>query len=128
MTHSIQIGDYDTSYVVGGETGLHWFELMINDNVGSWRWQTDLTDSYFGDKKLFEHFFKWAEINASYSGIGLTSEDFEIASIVLRAANKDIYCDYDKCLGKEECSAYKGKIPDFTFTLSNRVNFTVAGD
>ena len=41
---SIQIGDYDTeTYVDGGDKNLHWYSLTLNDNLGTWRWQTDLT-------------------------------------------------------------------------------------
>ena len=74
---TIQIGDYDTDYVEGGELGLDWFELTTESQ--EWKWHTDLTDCYFGGKKLFQHYFKWAELNAGYSGIGLTSEDFAVA-------------------------------------------------
>ena len=76
--HSLQIGDYDTTYVQGGETNLHWYSLTV-DKMG-WRWQTDLTAAHLGGKRLFTHDFKWVEINPSYAGIGLTSEDFDTTS------------------------------------------------
>lgn len=79
-THSIQIGDYDTGLVHGGEPHLHWFNLAVPEKIGLWRWQTDLTDSYLGDHNIFKHSFKWVEVNAAYASVGFTSEDFEKAS------------------------------------------------
>ena len=34
--HSIQIGDYDESFVDGGKSNLHWFTLTIAEK--GWRW------------------------------------------------------------------------------------------
>ena len=57
---------------------LEWYSITV-DNMG-YKWQTDLTDAYLGEKKLFTHDFKWVEVNSGYAGIGLTSEDFDKAS------------------------------------------------
>ena len=35
-THSIQIGDYDESFVEGGKHNMHWYTLMIADK--GWKW------------------------------------------------------------------------------------------
>ena len=124
--HSIQIGDYDESFVVGGEANLEWYSLTV-DNMG-YKWQTDLTEAYIGKHKLFTHDFKWIELNAGYSGIGLTSEDFEKASMVLLDADPaGIYCNDNHCFGKHACSRYANKIPDLKFTLSNRITYTIPG-
>ena len=124
--HSIQIGDYDESFVHGGEKNLEWYSLTV-DNLG-YKWQTDLTDAYIGKHKLFTHDFKWVEVNAGYSGIGLTSEDFEKASMrLLDASPADIYCNDEHCFGKHACSKYRNKIPDLKLTLSNRITYTIPG-
>jgi len=79
--HSVQIGDWDSSFVDQGDHGLEWFSITV-DNLG-YKWQTDLTNAHFGSTKLFQHDFKWIELNAGYEGIGLASEDFEKASQLL---------------------------------------------
>lgn len=81
-----------------------------------------------GDHNIFRHSFKWVEINAAYSSVGLTSEDFEKASSKLMDTDESIECDMDGCQGKNECDTYKGKIPELVFTISNRVNATLHGD
>ena len=39
-----------------------------------------------------------------------------------------IYCDENRCLGRNECASYKGKLPEMSFQLSNRGTYTVPGD
>mmetsp|Transcript_32892 Transcript_32892/g.40665 ORF Transcript_32892/g.40665 Transcript_32892/m.40665 type:complete len:285 (+) Transcript_32892:804-1658(+) len=93
-----------------------------------WKWQTDLTDAYLGEQKLFIHDFKWVEINSGYAGIGLTSEDFEKASrLILNVDPTEIYCDDTYCFGKNACNNYADLLPDLKFTLSSRVTYTVPG-
>lgn len=57
--HSIQIGDYDTSLIQGGENSLRWFKLSLGDEGDAWRWETDLTKSHFGQHVLFKHDMRW---------------------------------------------------------------------
>ena len=127
-THSIQIGDFDTSLVNGGEPHLHWFGLAVPENVGSWRWQTDLTDAYLGEHNIFRRSYKWVEVNAAYASVGFTTEDYEKASAKLMNTDSTITCDEKSCFGREECATYAGKMLDVTFTISNRVNATLPGD
>ena len=96
-----------------------------------WRWQTDLTAAHLGGKRLFTHDFKWVEINPSYPGIGLTSEDFDTTSKKFMDGElyvQGIHCTDHKCMLKNECSTYHGKIPDISLTISNRQTYTVAGN
>ena len=93
-----------------------------------YKWQTDLTDAYLGERKLFTHDFKWVEINSGYAGIGLTSEDFDKATLQLLDIDpKEIYCDDTYCFGKQKCSNYADKIPDLKLTLSSRITYTIPG-
>ena len=128
MPHSIQIGDYDENLVEGGSSeNLHWFPLTV-DKMG-WRWELDLTDATFGDKSLFMHDFKWIELNASYAGIGLTSEDFIAATDDLMLLDPaSIHCDDEKCIGQKPCDSYKGLIPDLNLTISDSFTVSVKGD
>ena len=124
---SIQIGDFDASYVEGGEKNLNW--LSLNSVGKEWRWQTDLTKAHFGDTLLFKHDWRWVEVNAGYAGMGLTVEDFEeVTGILEKQMPEEIYCDDQKCRLKQSCEEYKGQIPDLKLNLSNRAEFTVKGD
>lgn len=125
--HSIQIGDFDPSYVEGGEETIEWFSLTV-DNMG-WKWQTDLTDATFGSTQLFTHDFKWVEINAGYHSMGLTSEDFsKVSDLLTESDPNNVYCDNDRCLIKKKCADYMGKLPQLTMTLSNRITYRIPGD
>ena len=85
---SIQIGDYDPSYVEGGESNLHWYSLLVSGS-GEWRWQTDLTKAHFGDRQLFTTYFQYAELNAGFVGMGLTEEDYREAVDMLKETLTD---------------------------------------
>lgn len=38
------------------------------------------------------------------------------------------YCDETECISTDECISHTGQISDYTFTLSNKHNYTVSGD
>ena len=127
INHTIQVGDFDPTVVEGGETGIQWFSLAVADLT--WKWQTDLTKAHLGTKSLFKHDFKFVELAAGYEGTGLSSDDFTAASNILEAAHPNgIVCDGKKCLMKESCENYKGKMPDLKLTVSNRITYTIEGD
>ena len=106
---------------------MDWFTLNMNKD--GFKWQTDLTSVLFGETKLFNHDFKLVQIDSSYPGIGLTTEDFMTAkSQLINMKMEGLYCSDILCVGSNECSAYKGLIPDVSLTLSNRVTYEVKGD
>ena len=79
---------------------MHWYSLIV-DGYGDWKWQTDLTHSYFGDTKLFQHDFKWIEINVGYNGMGIQKDDFQQIKEILMQKYDSLYCDDNRCLGKK---------------------------
>ena len=88
-----------------------------------------MTDAYIGEKKLFSHDFKWVRVNAGYAGIGLESDDFDKAALELKQIDpSNVECDDIKCLTKNACINYRGKIPDVTMTLANKQTYTILGD
>ena len=119
-SHSATIGDYSTEFIEeNNEHKIQWYSLSPESQ--EWHWEVDLTNAHLGDKKLFAHDFKWVRVNAGYAGIGLTRDDFDKASLELRQIDaQNIVCDEIKCLTKNQCSDYIGKIPDVKMTLSNR--------
>ncbi len=126
--HSALVGDYSTDFVADNdEHNIQWYSLSPESK--EWHWETDLTNAHFGDKKLFSHDFKWVRVNAGYAGIGLTSDDFDKASLELRQIDREnTVCDDRKCLTKNACSEWKGKVPDVKMTLSNKEQYTIKGD
>ena len=51
-SHSLQIGDYDTTFIDGGEKNLSWFHL---DDVMDSRWFIDITAAHLGETSIFSH-------------------------------------------------------------------------
>lgn len=127
--HSIQIGDYDTSLIQGGENSLRWFNLSLGDEGDAWRWETDLTKSHFGQHVLFKHDMRWVELNAGYAGIGLTTADFKkVSDILVEADPAQTVCNGKRCLTKDKCENHKGKIPDLHLSISNQAHYVIKGD
>lgn len=91
------------------------------------QWQTDITDAYIGDLKLFKHSFKWLEINAGFSGIGLTAEDFKVVADEIQKADlsQTIECSDSDCIGSQACAEYEKTLPKLKFTISNKFEYEV---
>ena len=103
--HEIQIGEYNTTYVDGGEKNLVWMSLIKED-----RWMAELTDSYYGDDVLFTHFFKPAEINAGFEGIGVQQSDYNQLRRKILELDDSWYCDETECISSEPCEEHYDKI------------------
>ena len=84
----------------------------------------------FGETTIFDHNFKMVELDASFPGIGLTTEDFMAVKSQLISIEEieGVYCSDLRCIGENQCSSYKGLIPDLSIMLSNRVTYEVKGD
>ncbi len=65
------LGDYDASFVEGGEDGLKWLETT-NDT----EWQIAVTSAYFGDHNLYKHSFRQAVLHSGTELFGVIMADF----------------------------------------------------
>lgn len=88
----------------------------------------ELTDSYYGDDVLFTHFWQPAEINSGFEGIGVQQSDWNQLKSKIMDSDEGWYCDETECISTDECISHTGQISDYTFTLSNKNNYTVSGD
>ena len=68
-------GDYNTTFIEGGEAAIDWFDLTNKTDF-----QLYLSWAHFGDKQLFEHDFKPLAVNLAIPYIGV--DDATYAEIV----------------------------------------------
>ena len=91
-------------------------------------WIVELTDSYYGEKVLFTHFFVLAEINSGFEGIGVQESDFNQLRRAIQEMDSSWFCHETECLSTDQCSLHEGKVMDYSFTLNNEKKFTVPGN
>lgn len=115
------LGDFNTTYIEGGEDAITWFDLT-NDTD----WQVYLSWAHFGDKQLFEHDFKPISVNLGEPYIGVDDETFELLQNHLTAMDSSIVCDQTNCYGTKPVREYT--LPDYQIKLSNKKTFTIPGE
>jgi len=121
--HTLQVGDWDTTYVAEGET-VDFYDLSLDGSS----WAIEVTDANFGDTTILSHWLEYGIADTNVPGIGLKGEHFEKVSDILTALDPTIFCDDENCLGMNSCADYEGRISDFEFTVSNKKNYTIPGD
>jgi len=123
VPHTLQVGDWDTKFVAEGET-VEFYELALDGSS----WAVEVTDAKFGDSVILSHWLEWGVADTNVPGLGLKEDHFKQTADILTEIDPTIFCDDENCLGMNACSDYAGRIPDYEFGISNKKNYTIAGD
>lgn len=120
--HEIMIGDYDTDLVQGGEDGIDWYNNCHEQN-----WYLKLTDTYMGENHLCQQCHRKAMINVGFEGIGVPFWELNKIKKVFKQAHEKWWCDDGYCMNEETCDdvLMDSLVPDYTFTLQDRMNYTI---
>ena len=115
------LGDYDASFIEGGEDSLKWLETT-NDT----EWQIAVTSAYFGDHNLYKHSFRQAVLHSGTELLGVIMADFSSVSKIMMEKFA-FSCDKNECVSKKSCDKFNMEGLDFNLTLGPDVNVKIPG-
>lgn len=115
------LGDYDASFVEGGEDSLQWLETT-NDT----EWQIAVSTAYFGDHNLYKHSFRQAVLHSGTELLGVIMADFSLVSKIM-TEKFGFSCDKNECVSRKSCDSFEMKGLDFNLTLGPDVNVVIPG-